>query len=431
MLLPRCPRLITRKSQPVAQASRLGLRALALASIAFIAPSSALAQLTPTPGAPSLPLLAPGLANGVQGRITYQHGIEFVTIGAPGNPAWAGNNLPGDMAVGRGSVGYEYRIGRYEITTTQWVEFMNAAYDRPQSDWLPHLRPPDGGHWGAVATNPTVPGGLRWNVAAAAGSGLRGVGDISWRMAVMYCNWLHNDKSLSRDAFLSGAYDVSTFGFGQQFGFSDQLTRSANAKFFIPSWDEWIKAAHYDPNKNGQGQGGYWINPIAQDTLLAYAPPGIRVNPATGAIDPSGTFGQANAGFRDQYPGVDPFRIALGAYANVAQSPWGLLDAAGATTEWTEGAVLLDPSTPLYRIMEGSTWRLDTLSSARAGDSLPTNGARSDFPSTALYNNGFRIAALIPNPSTFLLTAVVALGYLRRTRRSPACAISSQRASSS
>jgi hypothetical protein len=39
-------------------------------------------QLTPTPGQPSLPLLAPGVAGGVQNRITYQHGIEFATISA-------------------------------------------------------------------------------------------------------------------------------------------------------------------------------------------------------------------------------------------------------------------------------------------------------------------------------------------------------------
>ncbi|MBS0195478.1 MAG: hypothetical protein JSR77_01845 [Planctomycetes bacterium] len=45
-------------------------------------------------------------------------GIEFVTVGAPGNPAYAGpdNN---NAVTGRGSVGYEYRIGKTEVTTAQ------------------------------------------------------------------------------------------------------------------------------------------------------------------------------------------------------------------------------------------------------------------------------------------------------------------------
>jgi hypothetical protein len=32
-------------------------------------------------------------------------------------------------------------------------------------------------------------------------------------MAAMYCNWLHNNQSTDRQAFLNGAYDVSTFGY--------------------------------------------------------------------------------------------------------------------------------------------------------------------------------------------------------------------------
>lgn len=94
-----------------------------------------LAQSNPIPGAPSLPLASAALANGVQGRITYQHGIEFVTIGAPGNADWAGNGTPGDLTIGCGGVNYEYRIGRYEVTTSQWVAFYNAAFDRPWSEW--------------------------------------------------------------------------------------------------------------------------------------------------------------------------------------------------------------------------------------------------------------------------------------------------------
>ncbi len=414
MLLPRCPRLITRDASPVAQASRLGLRLLALIAIALCAHSPALAQLNPTPGAPSLPLLAPGLASGVQNRITYQHGIEFVTIGAPGNAAWAGNNLPGDMAVGRGSVGYEYRIGRYEITTTQWVEFMNAAFDRPTNDRLPWIVPPDSGNWGATSTSPTVPGGSRWRVPA--GNELRGVGDISWRMAAMYCNWLHNDKSTARSAFLNGAYDVSTFGSAPQFGFTDQITRNANAKFFIPSWDEWLKAAHFDPNKNGPGQAGWWQYNITQDLRPAYGPPGVNVtygNVQPGP-DPSGPLAQANSGWAFEFPGFNAIGTRLGAYANVAQSPWGLLDTAGGTREWTEGTMFLDPNTPVYRMLEGSAW-LDSPGNAIGNDWIGANS--SEAPFIATFDFGFRIAAVVPAPSCGGVLILLGCVSLRRRRR--------------
>jgi len=43
-------------------------------------------------------------------------GIDFVTIGAPGNAGWAGRGRP-DQWIGRGGVSYEYRIGRFEVTS--------------------------------------------------------------------------------------------------------------------------------------------------------------------------------------------------------------------------------------------------------------------------------------------------------------------------
>lgn len=153
-------------------------------------------------------------------------GIDFVTVGAVGNAPWAGNGTPGDRAVGRGSVGYEYKIGRFEVTTAQWVEFYNAAFDRPANDRLPHLIPPD--HWGASGAMPHTPGGRRWSVPA--GNEMIPVGNISWRMAAMYCNWLSNDKSADRSAFLNGAYDVGTFGYVGNV-FTDQREHNPGARY--------------------------------------------------------------------------------------------------------------------------------------------------------------------------------------------------------
>jgi hypothetical protein len=304
------------------------------------------------------------------------------------------------------SVNYEYRIGRFEVTTAQWAEFFSAAYDRPANDRIPHLLPPD--HWGAQPAA-GVNGGTRYIVPA--GKEMLPVGDISWRMAAIYCNWLTNDKRTDRAAFMSGAYDVSTFG-GEVF--TDQATRSPGAKFFIPSFDEWVKASHYDPNKNGQGQDGYWQYSITSDTEPVSGPPNMRVRVLPNGdvvADPNGVFGQVNTGgWRDNIPSVSPYGIPLGAYATV-QSPWGLFDTGGATAEWTE-EILRSPDGIKDRIYKGSWWT----DGSPAYDFIGSVG--SDFPSVPIFPYGFRIAAAIPAPNVGAVCAFAAFSFgLCRRRR--------------
>jgi len=69
-------------------------------------------------------------------------GIEFVTVGAVGNAPWACNGTPGDRAIGRGTVNYDYRIGKYEVKSDEWAEFYTAALDRPAGDAIPHVTTP-------------------------------------------------------------------------------------------------------------------------------------------------------------------------------------------------------------------------------------------------------------------------------------------------
>ena len=340
-------------------------------------------------------------------------GIDFVRITHPGNAPWPGANppIPGDQAVGRGRVDYEYSIGRYEVTTGQWSDFFNAAFDRPPDDRLPWLVPPT--FWGAQATAPHTPGGLRWTVPA--GNEMRPTGNISWRMAAMYCNWLHNDKSVEREAFLTGAYDVSTFGPNDTGGFSDQPTRSPDAKYFIPTRDEWIKAAHYDPDRHGSDQGGWWEYSNGTDEWIPGGPPGVRVHlgPPGPGPDPNGPLAQANYGW-DQFtfPGHgSPFDVPLGAYADV-QSPWGLLDLAGATTEWTEDIRTISDGI-MFRTLEGSYW------GGAPGFGIADTiwaGYGALTPNLAPFDSGLRIASIVPAPSSAMgiLGGVIVLRKRKR-----------------
>ncbi|MBX3382239.1 MAG: SUMF1/EgtB/PvdO family nonheme iron enzyme [Phycisphaeraceae bacterium] len=313
-------------------------------------------------------------------------GIDFVTITHAGNAPYQ-SIFPSDFVNGRGGVDYEYRLGKFEVTTAQWVEFFNAAYDRSDG-FFPHLRPP--GHWGATATTPNTPGGLRW--AVPAGNEMMPVGNISWRMAAMYCNWLHNDKSTDRSAFMNGAYDVSTFGFNGGI-FTDQLARHPEARYWIPTWDEWLKAAHYDPNKlNGDGTtGGWWQYSNGSDTPYVYGPPGV---------------GQANAGFTTP----SPFAIPLGSYATT--SPWGLYDMAGGTTEWTESVRTISTG-QIYRVFDGSWWSREAFGSS-LGDQIRYAGA--EFPHIPTYEFGLRVASIVPAASTCAPAGVLLLLGARRRR---------------
>jgi hypothetical protein len=337
------------------------------------------------------------------GQITVQSGIEFVTIGSPGNQAWQGDGTPQDEAIGRGSVGYEYKIGRFEVTTQQWVEFFNAAFDRPADDRIPHLIPSD--HWGAVGATPNTPGGRRW--AVPAGNEMRAVGDISWRMAAIYCNWLHNDKRTDRAAFLSGAYEVSTFEPG---GLPDQPARSEGARFFIPTWDEWLKATHYDPNKNGQGQGDWWTYSTTADVIPLIGPP-PSVLPGAGIGDDRTGDAEANAGgWGPLFPQLSVFAVPLGAYPTV-QSPWGLLDVAGGTAEWTEEVrTLIDG--PRLRTYDGSFWF-----DGPPGVDRITSATGDQFPNVAIFENGFRIAAVVPSPSSAAVCLLGLFVFTQKRRR--------------
>ncbi|MFN9022821.1 MAG: hypothetical protein ACK5XK_05745, partial [Phycisphaerales bacterium] len=77
--------------------------------------SSVLAQLPPAPA-------------GVE--VTTIHGIEFSTIGNPGNSAFNSSEFEGrpnyrfnDIMQNRGTVNAAYRISRSEITASQWIDF--------------------------------------------------------------------------------------------------------------------------------------------------------------------------------------------------------------------------------------------------------------------------------------------------------------------
>lgn len=152
---------------------------------------------------------------------------------------------------------------------------------------------------------------------------------VGFEYAARYCNWLHNGKVNEAWAFENGAYDTSTFRRDENGVYQGQEAHNPGAKFWIPTVDEWVKATYYDPNRYGDGQGGYWMYPNMSDE-----------RPISGVTTNAGEFGDITM------PGD------VGQFPN-ALSPWGLLDTSGGRNEMTES--LFDPgANTLYRVVRGS-----------------------------------------------------------------------------
>lgn len=340
----------------------------------------------------------PGAA--VAGPVPPDHGYQWATITHPGNAPYTGPSIGGgSLAFGRGTVNYEYRISKTEITTAQWAEFVNtfatqanfpiALFGRASfTNSVPI--------WGAFQ-DPFYSGPGRRFVYHA-NEADRPVFGISWRWGAMYANWLHNDKSSDWSAVFGGAYDTTTWNSDGR-PHTDSLTHEPGAKFWIPTLDEWLKAVYYDPHKSGPDQEGWWQWVNASDEPPI---PGLPGTPGatTSAGLPLGSVGD---------PG-DPIRIPVGAYPD-AQSPWGLLDTAGGASEWNE-----EPYHPGFLIDRGyhgaSAWNEDNyvlLSHVSAISGAPLNiGA----------GNTIRLASAIPGPSACGGVIVLWLCQFASRRRS-------------
>ena len=141
-------------------------------------------------------------------------------------------------------------------------------------------------------------------------------------------------------------------------------TRGRGAGFVLPSQDEWIKAAYYDPN--GGGTYSYWKYPtnagvFGDGDATAPAPDRAqprhrrrhqRRDPAAGLLPRLRPAGAELVPWRGASPrrcatvnpfGLDPItygQVYQGSLSTVGQarttSPWGTLDQGGNAVEWTD-----------------------------------------------------------------------------------------------
>lgn len=265
-----------------------------------------------------------GLARCGQGVV-----VDAVTVGNPGN---AGDPTPFGVF---GSVSYNYRISKTEVTNAEYCEFLNAVARQSNSRGLYNASMGTHPIGGIVQT--LVGSDYVYTVKAdAVGKGPGGTDYsyankpviwVSFYDAVRYANWLHNGQGgASTTEF--GAYTPAA---------GNSIVRHAGAKYFIPTDDEWFKAAYYNPLTQT-----YYEYPTRSET-----PPNNNLPSAdTGnSANFNDATGKTPTGATTNYRFTD-----VGAY-QLSASPYGTFDQGGNAFEWTESYL----DTGYRRIRGGSS----------------------------------------------------------------------------
>jgi hypothetical protein len=315
--------------------------------------------------------------------------IGTVSVGAPGNPSVgivpfsdaiykscgeAPQTQPACQLVG--GVGYRYGIGELEVTVGQWVRFLNAV-DPSGADRHDLYDPTESASgwpkYGQVDFAARAPRARHYSIAYPEWAD-KPYGFANFLRAARFVNALDNGRLLSRRASGSGPFRYVTYRVRlsrqTERGMYDLArekrsgaTRARKTGFVVPSQDEWIKAAYFDPN--GGGTYSYWkypTNPGIFGDGTATAPGATTLDPTNGnvtngAAQPLATYRPSGGATPSWCPaaisteacaGVNPFGIDPTTYATLYQgslstvgqagtaSPWGTLDQGGNAVEWTD-----------------------------------------------------------------------------------------------
>jgi formylglycine-generating enzyme required for sulfatase activity len=306
--------------------------------------------------------------------------MAWVSVGDAGNAA----DIHGE---GYGAVGREYCIGTYEVTNTQYASFLNAVAATGDANGL--YNADMGGGWnsiGGIARTGAGTDADPWVYTARASRESRPVNYVSWYDALRFANWMHNGCPVGTQdetTTENGAYNMSL---------GASVTRNPDALVFLPTQDEWYKAAYY---KGGGLDAGYWDYPTQSDAApTAEAPPGTDM-----------TNGSVN---QFKLPGgyIDPtyFTTEVGAYtAKPSDSAYGTFDQGGNVWEWNESVV------GGQRGMRGGSFSEPT------PFVLSASACMSSDPSNEPYGIGFRVA-MVPEPAAGLMLLLTGVVAIRRQR---------------
>jgi len=273
--------------------------------------------------------------------------IDWVTVGDPGNAC--DTQSQGCF----GAVAETYLIAKYEVTNAQYAEFLNA---KAASDPLALYNTQMGSSSFGGITRSGSSGSFTYN--AKPGREDMPVNFVSFYDALRFANWLHNGQGTGDTE--TGAYTL--LGGTPEPSNGTTVTRNTGATIFLPSEDEWYKAAYH--NGVGLAATDYFDYPAGSDTQTTCSTPTATPNRANCFF--------AVANFTD-----------VGSYTGSA-SPYGTFDQGGNVSEWNEAEI----SNGLNRGFRGGN-------SNNIVDLLAASMRRNTFPLAEGFF-GFRVASVVP-----------------------------------
>jgi sulfatase modifying factor 1 len=325
---------------------------------------------------------------------THAVTIDWVTVGDPGNAA---------DTTGYGAVAESYRIGKYEVTIGQYADFLNAAaksdpyslYNTSMASDLSIAGISRAGSSGSYTYSVIGPSGS--TPAGASSPTNRPIAFVSWFDAARFANWMHNGQGSGSTE--TGAY---TLVGGQTSGMAP--AKNPDAQFYIPTEDEWYKAAYY---KGSGTSAGYWNYATQSDTA-----PGNTIGSGANQANYY-SYGYAVTQ-SSIYSATQNYLTDVGAFSN-SVSAYGTFDQTGNVFEWND----LTGAGDSARGLRGGNWYDSAvyLSSSYRGVLAP---------SYTLLNVGFRLASPVASgvpeidPAGFGSVAALltgALGLLERRRK--------------
>ena len=299
--------------------------------------------------------------------------IDTVTVGNIGNAADSN---------GFGAVAYEYQIGTYEVTNSQYAAFLNAV---AATDTFGLYNTNMGSQVFGGITRSGTSGSFTYTVKS--GFENKPVVYVSFWDAVRFANWLNNGQGNASTE--TGSYTLTSGGIS-----ANTVTRNEGANWVVASENEWYKAAYYSPNRNGTGNGGYWLH-ATQSTTLGQNNPFTDANGAN-----------YNDGDSAVYTGSNDGALPVGTYVN-AGSFYGTFDQGGNVWEWNESII------GTSRVLRGGSWL--------GYEDYLRSSLRLDYDATGEFLDfGFRVASLapVPEPSAYgALMGAMALGVVMMRRR--------------
>jgi hypothetical protein len=289
-----------------------------------------------------------------------------------------------------GGVDYRYGIGQLEVTVKQYVDFLNTVDPKGTNEYKLYSSNESSTAWprfGQINFSGSAGAGRHYKVASPEWVD-KPYGFANFLRSARFANSLYNGKVLSKVDSAVGAFKYTTYRVrlsrNHQRGMYDmrnpRTTRQRKTGFVIPSQDEWIKAAYFDPN--GGGKYSYWkypTNPGEVGKQMEDGPTQATLDPTTGDITNAGS--QPLSIFHNlegppapywcpasQSPEacktVNPFGIDQPAYEKffagslgtvgqaLTTSPWGTLDQGGNVVEWTD---TITP--PPFGVKGARVWR--------------------------------------------------------------------------